>query len=147
MTAAQRPDPTKGGALFRYEELLSKAQNLKSEVGFQVESTSNTPVVQSAKRIIKRRGWYVACPQKVALTACSSGRRAGCAVRQFDSLVLGKLQDVVLRLCAQEEVCSSALHRSATNQRGHRLGARLPGERTWRLSWRAFNLLPALLGC
>ena len=47
----------------------------------------------------KERGWYA--PQYISLAACPSGRRAGWAVRRFDSLVLSEVPDVALRLCAQ----------------------------------------------
>ncbi len=43
------------------------------------------------------------CPHTFALDACSSGRRAGWAVRRFDSLVLSEVAGVVLCLCAQGE--------------------------------------------
>jgi hypothetical protein len=38
-----------------------------------------------------------------SLAACSSGRRAGWAVRRFDSLVLSEVPGVVLGMCAQGE--------------------------------------------
>ena len=40
------------------------------------------------------------CPQKNSLAACPSGRRAGWAVRLFDSLVLSEIPNAVLCLCA-----------------------------------------------
>ena len=45
----------------------------------------------------------VVCPQKISLAACPSGRRAGWAVRRFDSLVLSEVPNVLLCLCAQGE--------------------------------------------
>ncbi len=42
-------------------------------------------------------------PTKKSLAACLSKRRAGWAVRQFDSLVLSEVPDVALCLCAQGE--------------------------------------------
>jgi hypothetical protein len=52
---------------------------------------------------IKQIGWYVVCPHTFAIAACPSGRRAGWAVRRFDSLVLSEVPGVVLYLCAQVE--------------------------------------------
>ena len=40
-------------------------------------------------------------PTKDFLAACPSGRRAGWAVRRFDSLVLSEVLHVVLCVCAK----------------------------------------------
>ncbi len=48
----------------------------------------------------KERGWFA---PHTSLAACPSGRRAGWAVRWFDSYVLNEVPDVVLCLCAKGE--------------------------------------------
>jgi hypothetical protein len=67
----------------------------------QVKSSSETQVTQRARCAHKKRGWYA--PDNISLASCPSGRRSGWAVRRFDSLVLNKVADVVLCLCAQGE--------------------------------------------
>ncbi len=67
----------------------------------QFKSSSNTPVMQGTRRAHKTE--RAVCPHTPALAACSSGRRAGWAVRWFDPLILSDVPGVVLCLYAQEE--------------------------------------------
>ncbi len=65
------------------------------------KSNSNTPGMQKTRRAHKERGRYA--PQYIFLAACLSSRRAGWAVRRFNSRVLSEVPDVVLCLCVQGE--------------------------------------------
>ena len=74
----------------------------------------------------KQSGWYA--PHDISLASCPSGRRAGWAVRRFDSLVLSEVPNVVLCLCSQGEgaFLRIAPYRYKSNEppaKGHRSAA------------------------
>jgi hypothetical protein len=70
----------------------------------QAKSSRNFQHLSNAKD--KKRVYTigrVVCPNKFSLVASPSGRRAGWAVRRFDSLVRSEVPDVFLFLCAHGE--------------------------------------------
>ena len=77
-----------GYTLYEYICVYAYTYNL-----YQAKTSSNKPANNKTKRVV--------CPQKISLAACPSGRRAGWAVRRFDSLVLSEVPDAALCLCAQ----------------------------------------------